>query len=210
LFFKKNPVRKKTIYYIVFFVVLAFVFYGIVSWFIPGYNDRKLEPISKVAPFRFTNQNGQDFTNKEVEGKVYVAEFFFTTCPGICPMMNDNMKQVYERFRNEPDFRILSYTCDPQTDSAAQLKRYADSMQIDTQKWVFLTGRKDSLYNMARLSYAIDDPANNLTSIEDDFLHSQYWALVNRQGEVIAIYDGLKQREINGLIKDIEKELKKP
>ena len=202
--------RKKTIYYIVFFVVLAFVFYGIVSWFIPGYNDRKLEPISKVAPFRFTNQNGQDFTNKEVEGKVYVAEFFFTTCPGICPMMNDNMKQVYERFRNEPDFRILSYTCDPQTDSAAQLKRYADSMQIDTQKWVFLTGRKDSLYNMARLSYAIDDPANNLTSIEDDFLHSQYWALVNRQGEVIAIYDGLKQREINGLIKDIEKELKKP
>lgn len=200
--------RKKTIYYLLFFIALSVVFYGVVSWFIPGYNDRKLEPISKVAQFRFTSQDGKAVTNKEVDGKVYVAEFFFTTCPGICPMMNDNMKQVYEKFKNEPDFRILSYTCDPKTDSAARLKVYADSMKVDTQKWIFLTGRKDSLYNMARLSYTIDDPANNLTNIEDDFLHSQFWALVNRKGEVLAIYDGLKKREINGLIKDIEKELK--
>ncbi|MGN7783914.1 SCO family protein [Niabella sp. 22666] len=200
--------RKKTIYYIVFFVALSVVFYGIVSWFIPGYNDRKLEPISKVARFQFTNQDGQAVTNKDVDGKVYVAEFFFTTCPGICPMMNDNMKQVYEKFKNEPDFRILSYTCDPQTDSAARLKVYADSMKVDTQKWIFLTGRKDSLYKMARFSYSIDDANNNLTNIEDDFIHSQHWALVNRKGEVLAIYDGLEKREINGLMKDIEKELK--
>ncbi|WP_460685249.1 SCO family protein [Niabella aquatica] len=200
--------RKKTIFYIVFFVVLSLVFYAIASWFIPGYNNRKLEPISKVAEFQFTNQDGQPFTNKEVEGKVYVAEFFFTTCPGICPMMNDNMKQVYEKFKNEPGFRILSYTCDPKTDSAARLKVYADSMKVNTDKWIFLTGRKDSLYNMARFSYSIDDVNNNLANIEDDFVHSQLWALVNRKGEVIAIYDGLKQKEINGLIKDIEKELK--
>ncbi|WP_346235930.1 SCO family protein [Niabella insulamsoli] len=200
--------RKKVIYYLVFFGILTLVFYGIASWFIPGYNDRKLEPISKVAPFRFTNQNGNAFTEANVAGKVYVAEFFFTTCPGICPMMNDNMKQVYAKFKNEPDFRILSYTCDPETDSAAQLKHYADSLQVNTEKWVFLTGRKDSLYNMARLSYSVDDPANNLTSAEDDFLHTQYWALVNKKGEVIKIYDGLKQREIDQLLKDIEKELK--
>lgn len=200
--------RKKTIYYIVFFVALSVVFYGIVSWFIPGYNDRKLEPISKVAQFQFTNQDGRAVTNKDVDGKVYVAEFFFTTCPGICPMMNDNMKQVYEKFKNEPDFRILSYTCDPKTDSAARLKVYADSMKVDTQKWIFLTGRKDSLYKMARFSYSIDDVNNNLTNIEDDFIHSQLWALVNRKGEVMAIYDGLEKREIKGLMKDIEKELK--
>ena len=200
--------RKKTIYYLLFFAGLTVIFYGIASWFIPGYNDRKLEPISKVAPFQFTDQDGKSFTNKEVEGKVYVAEFFFTTCPGICPMMNDNMKQVYEKYKNEPDFKILSYTCDPKTDSAAKLRAYADSMQVNTNSWVFLTGRKDSLYNMARLSYTIDDPANNLTNIEDDFLHSNFWALVNKKGEVIAIYDGLKQREVKGLIKDIEKELK--
>lgn len=199
---------KKTIFYILFFVVLTFVFYGIISALVPGFNDRSWEPISKVAQFRFTNQDGKPFVNKDVDGKVYVAEFFFTTCPGICPMMNDNLKQVYEQFKNEPDFRILSYTCDPKTDSAARLKAYADSMQVDTQKWIFLTGRKDSLYNMARLSYAIDDPANNLNSIEDDFLHSQHWALVNRKGEVIGVYDGLEQKEIRALIKDIKKELK--
>jgi len=201
-------VRKKTIYYLLFFGILSLVFYGIAVWFIPGYNDRKLEPISKVAQFQFTNQDGKAFTNKEVEGKVYVAEFFFTTCPGICPMMNDNMKQVYEAYKNEPDFRILSYTCDPKTDSAARLKVYADSMKVNTDKWIFLTGRKDSLYNMARFSYSIDDANNNLNNIEDDFIHSQFWALVNRKGEVMAIYDGLKQKEINGLIKDIKKELK--
>lgn len=200
--------RKKTVYYIVFFVALALVFYGIISWFIPGYNNRKLEPISKVARFQFTNQDGRVVTNEDVAGKVYVAEFFFTTCPGICPMMNDNMRQVYERFKKEPDFRILSYTCDPKTDSAARLKVYADSMKVDTDKWMFLTGRKDSLYNMARFSYSIDDVNNNLTNIEDDFIHSQLWALVNRKGEVLAIYDGLEKREINGLIRDIEKELK--
>ncbi len=205
---KRVPVRKKTIFYIIFFIALSIVFYGIVSWYIPGYNDRKLEPISKVAQFRFTNQDGQAVTSKDLDGKVYVAEFFFTTCPGICPMMNDNMKQVYEKFKNEPDFRILSYTSDPKTDSAAKLKAYADSMQVNTSKWIFLTGRKDSLYNMARLSYSIDDPKNNLTNIDDDFLHSQFWALVNRKGDVLAIYDGLKKREIKGLIRDIEKELK--
>lgn len=200
--------RKKAIYYLTFFALLTVIFYGIVSWLIPDYNNRKLEPISRVAPFVFINQEGQSFTNKDVEGKVCVVEFFFTTCPGICPMMNDNMKQIYEEFKNEPDFRILSYTCDPQTDSAARLKKYADSLKVDTQKWIFLTGRKDSLYKMARFSYSIDDVNNNLTNIEDDFIHSQFWALVNRKGEVIAIYDGLKQKEINGLIKDIKKELK--
>lgn len=73
----------------------------------------------------------------------------------------------------------------------------------------FVTGRKDSLYNMARLSYTIDDPANNLNSPEDDFLHTQFWALVNRQGDVVGIYDGLKQKEIKKLLKDIDKELSK-
>lgn len=122
-------------------------------------------------------------------------------------MMNDNMKLVYEKYKGNPEFLILSHTCDPKTDSAAQLKRYADSLGVNTKQWMFLTGRKDSLYNMARLSYTIDDPANNLNSIEDDFLHSQFWALVDRKGNVLKIYDGLKKREINRLIKDIQKEL---
>lgn len=198
---------KKGILYLGFFILLAIAFYFAASYFIPGYNSRKLEPVSKVSVFRFTNQDGQPVTNKDVAGKIYVAEYFFTTCPGICPMMNDNMKQVYEKYKGNPDFLILSHTCDPKTDNAAQLKHYADSMGVNTKQWIFLTGRKDSLYNMARLSYTIDDPANNLTSIEDDFLHTQFWALVDRKGNVLKIYDGLKQKEINRLINDIQKEL---
>ena len=198
---------RKGIFYIVFFILVATGFYFVISSIIPGYSDRKLEPISRVGPFNFTNQDGKSFTNKDVAGKIYVVEYFFTTCPGICPMMNDNMKQVYEKYKDNPDFLILSHTCDPKTDSAAKLKRYADSMGVNTNQWVFLTGRKDSLYNMARLSYTIDDPANNFTSIEDDFLHTQFWALVSRNGDVLKIYDGLKQKEISKLIKDIAKEL---
>jgi protein SCO1/2 len=87
----------------------------------------------------------------------------------------------------------------------AQLNKYADSLGVDTQKWIFLTGRKDSLYYAARISYTIDDPANNLTSIEDDFLHTQFWALVDRNGDVKKIYDGLKESEVKQLISDTKK-----
>ena len=162
---------------------------------------KKSPVISYVRPFAFTNQDGKTITEKDVAGKVYVAEFFFTTCKGICPRMNNNMKRVYEEFKNEPGFLILSHTSDPQRDSAAQLKKYADSLKVNTQQWIFLTGRKDSLYTAARISYTIDDPANNLKSIDDDFLHSQNWALVDKKGDVRGIYDGLKQSEVKDLIR---------
>ena len=200
--------NRKGIFYILFFILIVVGFYVAVSNIIPGYSERKLEPVSKVGAFSFINQDGHIFTNDDVAGKIYVAEYFFTTCPGICPMMNDNMKQVYEKYKGNTEFLILSHTCDPKNDSAAQLKHYADSMKVDTKQWVFLTGRKDSLYNMARLGYTIDDPANHFTNIEDDFLHTQFWALVDRKGNVLKIYDGLKQKEIDKLIKDIAKELK--
>ena len=89
----------------------------------------------------------------------------------------------------------------PEVDSAEILKNYADSMKVDTRHWVFLTGRKDSLYTMARVSYTIDDPANILKSSDDDFLHSQNWALVDKKGDVRGIYDGLKQSEVKDLIR---------
>lgn len=118
------------------------------------------------------------------------------------------MKLVYEKFKNENDFLILSHTCDPEKDSVATMKKYADSMGVDTRHWIFLTGRKDSLYTTARISYTIDDPANNLKSIDDDFLHTQFWALVDRNGDVRKIYDGLKGSEVRQLIKDAERLLK--
>jgi protein SCO1/2 len=184
-----------------FFTALVLIFYFVLTKLIPGFDKKKVAPISSIKSFAFTNQDGQTITDKDVAGKVFVAEYFFTTCKGICPKMNNNMRTVYEALKNEKDFLILSHTCDPETDSVAQMKKYADSMQVDTKKWIFLTGRKDSLYNMARSGYTIDDPANNLKSIDDDFLHTQYWALVDKEGDVRYIYDGLKESEIKSLIK---------
>lgn len=199
---------KKGWIYTLFFITLAIGFYFALAQIIPGYSTPKVMPISFVKPFRFTTQDGQPFTEKEVAGKVYVAEFFFTTCKTICPVMNTHMKEVYNELKNEKDFLILSHTCDPETDSVPQIKKYADSMQVDTRRWVFLTGRKDSLYNTARVSYTIDDPNNNLKKLEDQFLHTQFWALVDRNGDVRKIYDGIKYNEVKKMISDAKKLLK--
>ncbi len=196
---------KKGWLYTGFFAVLVLLFYFILTRIIPGFTDRKTAPVSYLRPFSFLDQDGKTVTEKEVAGKVFVAEYFFTTCKGICPRMNNNMKKVYEAMKGEKDFLILSHTCDPETDSSPVLKEYADSLGVDTRQWIFLTGRKDSLYNMARVSYTIDDPANNLKSLEDDFLHTQHWALVDRNGDVRAIYDGLKQSEVKALIRKARK-----
>jgi len=199
---------RKTVFYIIFFLFLVVAFYVVLINVIPGFTKSKLPPISYVQPFSFTNQDGKTFTQKDVEGKVYVANYFFTTCKSICPRMNGEVKKIYEHFKTDNNFLILSHTSDPGTDSSARLKHYSDSMGVTTNTWVFLTGRKDSLYRQARLSYKIDDPNNNVENIDEDFLHTQFLALVNKKGEVVKIYDGLKQAEINELIKDAEKLLK--
>jgi protein SCO1/2 len=200
---------KKGWFYTAFFIALALVFYGALTLLVPGYNERTVPPISFVRPFAFHTQDGKIFTQKDVAGKVYVATYFFTTCKGICPKMNGNLRKVYDALKGEKDFLILSHTCDPETDSVPQIKKYADSMQVNTNQWVFLTGRKDSLYHTARLSYTIDDPANNLKSIDDDFMHTQFWALVDKDGYVRKIYDGLKTNEVNELIAAAKKMLAK-
>jgi protein SCO1/2 len=193
---------KNRLFYILFFVVLVAVFYVVVQRWIKV-NDT----ISVVLPFKFINQDGQIVTEKDMAGKIYVAEYFFTTCTGICPDMNKNLKKVYDEFRDEKDFYILSHTSQPEVDSAAKLKQFAENMGVDTRKWIFLTGRKDSLYNMARVSYTIDDPVNNLKNIEEDFLHTQFWALVDREGKVKKVYDGLEESEVKAMIRQIKRML---
>lgn len=200
---------KKTWFYIGFFVLLVVGFFLVLSYAIPGFAHPKMPPISTVQPFAFPDQDGKIITNKDVEGKVYVATFFFTTCTSVCPRLNNNLKPVYTEFNNEADFKILSFTCDPSTDSVAKLKWYADSiLKIDASKWVLLTGNKDSLYSMARHSYMIDDPKNEVQEGETDFLHTQLIALVNKNGEVVKIYDGLKPSEIQQMQVEIKKLLK--
>ena len=195
--------RRKVIFYIGFFVVLVIAFYVALTQVIPGFGEVKLPIVNRVLPFSFTNQDGQQVTQQSVEGKVYVAEYFFTTCKGICPKLNTNMKEISREYKDEPGFLILSHTVDPETDSVARMKRYADSLGADPKTWWFLTGRKDSLYAMARNSYLLDDPKNNDISINDQFIHTQFFALVDKGGRIRKIYDGLKKDELGEMNKDI-------
>jgi protein SCO1 len=199
---------RKTGFYIGFFVVLVIAFFLILSYIIPGFAHPKVPPIGRVQAFSFYNQDGKRITDQDTKGKVNVVNFFFTTCTSVCPRMNNNLKPVYEAYKNEPDFLMLSYTCDPSRDSVSKIKWYADSVLKVSSPWIFLTGNKDSLYAMARHSYMIDDPKHETENQETDFLHTQLIALVNKQGEVVKIYDGLKPSEIKQMQGEIKKLLK--
>jgi protein SCO1 len=194
--------RKKLLFYLLFFAGLLaafyyFLFYG------NDYNKVKLPVLSHVQPFNFTNQLGDSVTQHTTEGKVYVTNFFFVTCRSICPYMNNNINKIYKQFENDNDVLFISHTCQPEYDSLPALKYYADSLKINNSKWHFVTGNKLQLYKMARESYKIDDPKNNVGKIEDQFLHSQFIALVDKWGRVRGIYDGIKKDEMEKLAKDI-------
>jgi len=194
---------KKVSLYVGFFILLIlgfwfFLFNGTDAW------KTKLPVLTFVKPFSFQNQDNIAFTDKEMLGKVAVVEYFFTTCKGICPRMNYNMRTIYDTYKDEPNFIIVSHTCDPERDSVPRMKHYADSLKVDSHKWVFLTGKKDSLYFQARNSYLLDDPKNSLDKIEDQFIHTQFFALVDKDGQVRGqIYDGLKQEDLDRLKEDI-------
>ena len=196
--------NKKALFYVAFFVLLVSSFLYALTRLIPGFGEVRLPVLSYVQPFCFTNQEGRKITEKDIGGKVYIAEYFFTTCKGICPKMNTNMKKIYDVFDDERQFMILSHTVDPDVDSVGRLKRYADSLKINSEKWLFLTGKKDSLYRAARVSYLLDDPHNNNIEIENQFLHTQFFALVDKIGRVRKVYDGLKKDEIKELIGDVK------
>lgn len=185
-------------------MVLAFGFYFALKAAIPGFFEKRIPAISHVQPFAFTAQDGRRFTDADMKGRVAIVNFFFTTCTSVCPRMNNNLKTVYEALKNTPDVLFLSFTSDPLRDSAAQLKRYAASLGVNTDKWIFLTGKKDSLYGAARYSFKIDDPANFVSGGDVDFLHSQFVALVNKKGDVVKIYDGLKPSELKYLEGDVK------
>ena len=199
---------KKFWFYSLFFLVLILSFYFMLTKLIPGYGKVGLPQLNKVQDFSFLDQHGNRVTNKNVEGKVYLAEFFFTTCPGICPKMNSNLRPVFEKYKNNREFLILSHTVNPSTDSVARLKIYADSLGVGDGNWLFLTGKKDSLYLAARLSYLLDDPKNTANPIDEQFIHTQFFALVDKNGYVRSIIDGLKKGEIADMEKEIDGLLK--
>jgi protein SCO1/2 len=196
--------KKRPVILLVFFGVLLLSFYAVLMA-TTDFGKVKLPVLNTVHPFSFTKQDGKQVTEKDVTGKVYVAEFFFTTCKGICPKMNRNMQSVYNELKSEKHFLILSHTVDPETDSVAQLKKHAESLGASPENWWFLTGTKENLYKTARESYLLDDPDNSTKNITEQFLHTQFFALVDKTGRVRGIYDGLKQDELKTMKGDIYK-----
>ena len=161
----------------------------------------------KIGSFAFLNQNGDTITDKFVKGKVYVAEYFFTTCGSICPIMNKQMKRVNTAYFDNPEVAVLSFTVDPDVDTVAQMKLYADGHDIKGDHWQFLTGDKKELYQLARQSYFVLKPAEaeNLGDAGSDFIHTNNFVLVDRESRIRGYYDGTNPDEVGALLKDIQK-----
>jgi len=160
-----------------------------------------------IADFAFVNQVGDTIRKEDMAGKVYVADFFFTTCPTICPVMKKEMLRVYEQFKGEPNFRILSHSIDPTHDTQAVLKDYAEKLGVpDAATWNFLTGDQEKIFEIGQTSYLT-------TAMTDDMepggiLHSGAFLLVDQQGRIRGVYDGTKTEQVDRLLADIPKLLK--
>ena len=170
----------------------------------PELVDSTIQYISKyhtIADFSFTNQNGKIISQKDYEGKIYVADFFFTTCGSICPKMTTNLADVQKAFINNPKVMLLSHTVFPETDNVAVLKEYAKKNGVIDTKWNLVTGDKKQIYTMARKSYL----AVKLGKPEElyDMVHTENFVLVDSKRRVRGFYDGTKKEEMERLIEDI-------
>lgn len=176
-------------------------------------DENEMVTINKIPDFKFVNQNNDTISNKDYQGKVYVVEFFFSTCPSICPVMNTNMLKVEEVFKNENDFGIASFTIDPEHDTPQVLKEYADSYGVEHPHWNFLTGNKKDILKLSNDGfklYAAESP-----EAEGGFEHSGMFALIDKEGNIrsridkngnsIIYYNGLEEEGIQMLIEDIKK-----
>jgi protein SCO1/2 len=153
-----------------------------------------------IPDFKFVNQYADTITAKNLDGKIYVADFFFTTCPSICPVMHRNMLNVYKEFKDDQDFRILSHTIDPKYDTIQVLKRYADKMGITGNSWWLLHGNKGDTYNIAK-SYLQSVQEKNPAG---QFIHDGFFILIDKQKRIRGTYEGTDPKEVDKLIADIK------
>lgn len=156
----------------------------------------------KIPPFQFVNQDSLTVTNRDFDGRIYVADFFFTSCPDICPIIQRNMLKVYQKYRNNQQVKILSYTIDPDHDTPARLKNYAVKLGVDGNQWEFLRGQKQAVYALAKNDYMV--------SVDDDtkgpggFAHEGFFVLVDKERRMRGVYDGTNGEEVNKLLKDMD------
>jgi len=164
----------------------------------------------KIGEFSFTDQNNKVFGLKDVKGKVFVAEYFFTNCGTICPRMTAQMERVQQRFRGNKNFEILSFTVDPANDTVARMAEYAKMHKADNSQWHFLTGKQEDLYRVARRSFFVlkRAEAQNQGDVGSDFIHTNNFVLVDQQQRIRGYYDGTSEKEVDQLMHDIEHLLK--
>lgn len=159
-----------------------------------------------IDHFSFTNQDGKTITDKDYNGSIYVTDFFFTTCHSICPVMSNQMERVYNKFKGNLEIKFLSHTVDPDIDTVEQLKRYAIKHDADAKQWNFVTGNKKDLYAIARKSYLLN--AEQGDGGPDDFIHTQNFALIDKEKRIRGFYDGTDTTDMNQMMKDMDLLLK--
>ena len=205
---------------IAFFVVFAIVFLIVAQKLLtpekklPIYNpamvneelvDSTIQHIARdhtIADFSFTNQNNQIVTQKDYEGKIYIADFFFTTCPTICPIMQDNMVLVQNRFKNDPNVKLLSHTVMPHIDSVPVLKAYSIEKGVIDSKWNLVTGDKKDIFYIARKSYLAVKTESEAEMY--DMVHTENFILVDEKRRIRGFYDGTKTEDIQRLMEDVQ------
>lgn len=156
-----------------------------------------------IAPFQFVDQDSATITNATFKDKIYVADFFFTSCRTICPIMKSQMLRVYEATKDMSDVLILSHTIDPEYDTVALLHDFADRLGVESKRWHFVTGVRDSIFKIAQTSYfatALEDKTE-----PDGYIHSGAFLLIDKQGRIRGKYDGTKEEDVNRLIAEIKR-----
>ena len=213
LFRKRDLIT--TAMFLIFGIIAVSIFYSILKpkdtlpIYQPAQVNAKLVDTSvahrikyhTISDFNLINQNGDTITQAFYDNKIYVADFFFTTCQSICPIMTKNMKKVQDKLINDKEILLLSHSVTPEIDSIEQLKRYAIANQINDDKWNLVTGDRKQIYNLARKSYlAVED--NPLR--EYDMIHTENFMLIDKKNQIRGFYDGTLESEISRLLDDIE------
>jgi protein SCO1/2 len=172
--------------------------------FNPKLVDKSIRNVSdnhRVKDFNLINQNGNTITSKDYENKIYIVDFFFTSCPSICPIMTNNMLKIQDEFINNDDIMLLSMSVTPEIDNVEVLKEYAIEKGVIDSKWNITTGQKKHIYELARKSYfaVVEQGDGGL----QDFIHTPNFILVDTKKQIRGIYDGTVENEISRLLKDI-------
>jgi protein SCO1/2 len=207
--------KKINIIFFTSLIVIPFTVFGVMRWInnnytsLPYYGGKEIQKANgeeknfTVPAFSFTNQSNETLTSEFVKGKIWVADYFFTTCTSICPKLTTHLQKVQDAYKGDDAVKIVSFTVDPERDTAATLKRYAASYDANLSQWQFVTGAKKDLYGFARKGLFII--ATDGDGGPGDFIHSENLVLMDKENHIRGYYDGTSDREVNQLIKDIQR-----